>query len=391
MHTLAFTALDTLSQIEKYRQVRAHTEALCQQLETEDYGLQPEVFVSPAKWHLAHSTWFFETFLLKNYLKDYQAFHPAYAFFFNSYYESLGQRSKRTERGFLSRPTVSEVYAYRRHVDSHMEQLLAEAAPPEEVFLLGLHHEQQHQELLATDLKYSLGFNPLYPAVLDLQEQSLMPTAQTYISVPEGLYEIGHTGEGFCFDNELGRHQVYLSSYKIAQRLVNNQEYLEFIEDGGYQKALLWHEEGWAWVKQNQAQAPLHWQQDSQGAWHFYTLQGLQKLEAQAPATHLNFYEAAAFAAWAGKRLPTEFEWEAAVAHLHYGQRWEWTQSAYLPYPGYRKQAGALGEYNGKFMVNQMVLRGASVATPAGHSRPSYRNFFHPQYQWQFSGLRLAE
>lgn len=374
----------------QYRQVRQQTEAICAKLEIEDYGLQPAVFVSPAKWHLAHTSWFFETFILKPELEGYQPFNPHYNFFYNSYYEAVGVRTLRAERGHLSRPTVAEVYAYRQYVDEHIERLLAQKGEAiQDLLTLGLNHEQQHQELLVTDLKYSLGLNPIFPAVLDVGEQQPETTPDAWIKIPAGFYHIGYEGTGFCFDNELARHQVWLPDYEISASLVTNKAYLAFVEAGGYREVQHWHQEGWAWVKATGAEAPLYWGQH-EGQWYIYTLNGLDVLAPTAPVAHLNFYEASAYAAWAGCRLPTEFEWEAASPQLSTGLRWEWTNSAYLPYPGYQKAEGALGEYNGKFMINQMSLRGASVATPSGHSRPSYRNFFHPDAQWQFTGIRLA-
>jgi len=377
--------------LEQYLAVRSHTTYICRGLEVEDYGLQPAAFVSPAKWHLAHTSWFFETFILKPHAPGYRLFNEAYNFFFNSYYEAVGERTLRAERGSLSRPTVREIYAYRAYIDDHMAGLLESGAELlTELVALGLNHEQQHQELLVTDLKYALGLNPLYPAVYDAGEQRPETGPDGWLEMPEGFYDIGYAGEGFCFDNELGRHRVWLPAYALANRLVTNADYMAFVADGGYRQVGLWHQEGWAWAQAQGAAAPLYWRQQ-QEQWHTYTLDGLQPLAPEAPVAHLNFYEAAAYATWAGARLPTEFEWEAAAGRLAYGMRWEWTNSAYLPYPGYRKAEGALGEYNGKFMVNQMVLRGASVATPQGHSRPSYRNFFHPEARWQFTGLRLAK
>ena len=377
---------------DQYRAIRAHSEALCAPLGPEDYVVQPIVDVSPPKWHLGHTTWFFETFLLGPHLPGYIVFDPDYNYVFNSYYETIGARVVRTDRGNLSRPTVADVYRYRHHVDDAMRRLLAQApAEIHGVVLLGLHHEQQHQELLLTDIKYILGHNPLFPAYRAGAETPppAAPLAAAPVRLAAGLYQIGFAGEGFCFDNELGRHTVYLHDAEVAGALVTNGEYLEFMAAGGYTDFRPWHAEGWEWVKANHVRAPLYWH-FVDGAWHRYSLGGLAPVDPAEFVAHVSYYEAAAYAAWRGARLPTELEWEAAAPHLQWCARWEWTESAYLPYPGFRKAPGAIGEYNGKFMVSQMVLRGASVATPPGHSRPTYRNFFHPPLRWQFTGIRLA-
>lgn len=376
-----------------YKAVRQHTEAICRPLQTEDYVVQPVVDVSPPKWHLGHSTWFFETFLLKPHRQGYKEYDPSYNFVFNSYYETVGARVIRTDRGNLSRPGVDDIYRYRRYVDEAMTEFLSGdiSAELRGMILLGFNHEQQHQELLYADIKYILGHNPLFPVYSEIGiEQVPVQEEKEWIDIAEGVYEIGFDGEGFCFDNELGRHKVYLQPCKISSRLVSNEEYLQFMADGGYQDFRYWHSEGWEWVKTKGARAPLYWHLIDD-EWHSYTLSGLQPLHLQQPVTHINFYEATAFAAWKGLRLPTEAEWEVASSKLDWGKRWEWTESAYLPYPGFTKAEGAIGEYNGKFMVNQIVLRGASVATPEGHSRPTYRNFFHPYLQWQYTGIRLAQ
>lgn len=376
----------------RYLEVRKRTEALCAPLQTEDYVPQPVVDVSPPKWHLGHTTWFFEEFVLSK-VAGYSRFNTEFAYVFNSYYESLGARVIRTNRGNLSRPTVDEVYAYRRHVDNNMAKWLdSHELTPEEMHVLqvGLNHEQQHQELLLTDIKYILGHNPLFPAYGDYKEHEGSIEHVDYKAIPSGTYPIGHTGDGFCFDNELNRHRVYLEGFSIAAQLVSNKEYMDFIQDGGYSDFHFWHAEGWDWILQNQVEAPLYWHKVD-GHWMHYTLQGLQLIDPNLPVSHISWYEAAAFAAWKGERLPTEFEWEVAAPHIQYGERWEWTNSAYLPYPGYKKASGALGEYNGKFMINQMVLRGGSVASAPGHLRPTYRNFFHPNLQWQYSGIRLVK
>ncbi|MCR4031437.1 MULTISPECIES: ergothioneine biosynthesis protein EgtB [Flavobacterium] len=380
----------------QYKKIRRHSEEICRPLETEDYVVQPIADVSPPKWHLGHTTWFFETFILMPHFSGYTEFNPQYNFVFNSYYETVGARVVRTDRGNLSRPSVSEIYAYRSYVDNQMEKFLEKTELSDElcvVIELGLNHEQQHQELLLTDIKYILGHNPLFPVYNNIQEpefKSELELETKFISMPEGIYEIGFKGKGFSFDNESGYHKKYLEAFDIASSLVTNAEYLQFMEAGGYNDFKYWHSEGWDWVKEHQAQSPLYWH-FIDGEWKYYTLLGLRDIEPYEAVCHVNFYEASAFAAWKGMRLPLEEEWEAANSFFSWGERWEWTGSAYLPYPRYSKAAGAIGEYNGKFMVNQMVLRGESIATPEGHSRSTYRNFFHPKHQWQFSGIRLVK
>jgi ergothioneine biosynthesis protein EgtB len=380
-----------------YLSVRNYTEEICAPLEIEDYIPQPSVDVSPPKWNIAHTTWFFEEMILKQFAAGYQEFDPNFGFLFNSYYNSLGNRTARNNRGDLSRPTVKEVYQYRKYVDEKMCEFLRQNLSEEvrELIVLGLHHEQQHQELLITDLKFTLSCNPLFPVykaenIICEKGETQTASKDKYISVKAGIYEIGFQGTGFHFDNELGRHKVYLHDFEISSQLITNAEFLEFIEDGGYENFRFWHAEGWDWVDQNEIKNPLHWHYKS-GEWFHFTLGGLRKLNPETPVCHVSFYEAAAFAEWKGARLPTEFEWEAASDKFGWGLRWEWTASAYLPYPNFTKPAGAVGEYNGKFMVNQMVLRGASVATSPGHSRKTYRNFFHPPLRWQFTGIRLAK
>ena len=376
-----------------FQKIRLQTELICKPLEIEDYVVQPIDFVSPPKWHLGHTTWFFETMILLPYFENYKAFDENYNFIFNSYYETIGARVIRTDRGNLSRPSVKNVYKFRKYVDEAIADFFQKTIPSEvyDLFELGLQHEQQHQELLVTDIKYILGNNPLFPAYLK-EEISIKTTKKSreWISINEGVYEIGFEGKDFCFDNELNRHKVYLNAYQIASELVTNQEYLEFINDGGYENFRFWHAEGWDWVKNNQSKAPMYWH-FIDNEWHNYTLNGLKRIDWNEPVTHINFYEAFAFANWSKKRLPTEAEWEVANTHFNWGKRWEWTQSAYLPYPGFKVAEDATGEYNGKFMVNQMALRGASVATSENHSRPTYRNFFQTNLQWQFTGIRLAQ
>ena len=383
----------TDSLVSFYSETRKHTEHICQPLEVEDYVVQPVVDVSPPKWHLGHTTWFFEEFILKKFKEDYTIYDEDFAFVFNSYYESMGKRVVRAHRGNLSRPSVKSVYAYRAYVDQAMEALLEGQVTEElrELMEIGIHHEKQHQELLYTDIKYILGNNPLLPQYDDsFQEDPVQDVPQHWLDIPQGIYEIGHPTNDFCYDNELGRHKVFLHDFAISNKLVTNTEYIDFITDGGYQSFQYWHAEAWDWIQKERITAPMYWH-NIDGEWHRYTLKGLQKVNLNAPLTHISYYEAFAFAQWKGLRLPTEFEWEAAQAHFEWGSRWEWTESAYLPYPGYAKADGALGEYNGKFMVNQKVLRGGSVATPSKHTRPTYRNFFHPQLRWQFTGLRLAK
>ena len=379
--------------LKRYLKIRNHSADICAPLETEDYVVQPVVDVSPPKWHLGHTTWFFETFILLPNFPGYQVFDPQYNFVFNSYYETIGARVIRTDRGNLSRPSVADVYRYRAYVDQQMQEYLLNhliTEPLAALLELGLNHEQQHQELLHTDIKYILGHNPLFPVFKanNIINNYNSRTPET-VKIAEGIYEIGYAGDGFCFDNELGRHRVYLQEYEIASQLVSNGEYLEFIENGGYTDFRHWHAEGWDWAKES-AKTPLYWHL-ADGKWMQYTFAGLQGLDLNSPVCHVNFYEASAYASWKGMRLPTEAEWEVASERFDWGQRWEWTESAYLPYPGFKKEAGAVGEYNGKFMVNQMVLRGASEATPEGHSRNTYRNFFHAKHQWQLTGIRLCK
>ncbi|GAB3638122.1 ergothioneine biosynthesis protein EgtB [Hymenobacter arcticus] len=423
-----------------YQAVRAQSVALVQPLLPEDTVVQPNLDVSPPKWHLAHTTWFWETMLLKPFLPGYEVFHPDFAFLFNSYYNSLGSRVNRADRGTLSRPPLADVYRYRTYVDEHMATLLSQLgeipATVTELVELGLHHEQQHQELLATDIKYILSTNPLAPAYLSSEQLAgsstqapatdfASPSAATrpaaWLPVPGGIYSVGHQAEGFSFDNELPVHEVLVAPFELQNRLVTNAEFLQFMEAGGYRQFQFWLGEGWDLVNREEWSAPLYWSQNAAGQWLRYGPTGLEPLNPAAPVSHISFYEADAYAQWAGARLLTEAEWEIAARHFgatpqggnwletNYfdpqpvaadadpttchqlmGDCWEWTYSAYHPYPGYQRAAGALGEYNGKFMLNQLVLRGGSCATPESHIRLTYRNFFHADKRWQFTGLRLA-
>lgn len=385
----------------RFGEVRTRTVALCAPLAVEDHVVQPVVDVSPPKWHLAHTTWFFEALLLTPASPTYRPFHPGYAFLFNSYYESEGERVPRARRGHLSRPTVNEVLAYRDRVDAAVLAWLDTAPEPPwlDRLELGLQHEQQHQELLLTDIKFILGHNPLRPAYAEADTGAVVlgaehidqPAASGWHTHPGGLVAIGHAGAGFAFDNEGARHEVLLQPHAVADRLVSNAEYLAFMEAGGYDHPRHWHADGWDWCKTSGERAPMYWFRGDDGQWWHQTLRGPRPLPPRAPVSHINWYEASAYADWAGARLPTETEWEAAAGRgMHWGARWEWTSSAYTPYPGFRRGDGAVGEYNGKFMVGQQVLRGASFATPPGHARPTYRNFFQPALRWQYTGIRLA-
>ena len=380
---------------EQFISTREHSEWICQFLEVEDFVVQPIDFVSPPKWHLAHTTWFFEEFLLKDNKENYQVFDPDFAYLFNSYYESVGNHWIRSDRGNLSRPSVQRIREYRYYVTAAVKDFLKEEIPEklQTILEIGINHEQQHQELLLTDIKYILGNNPLFPAYnKSFQENIIQDYSSEWIKIEEGIYEIGLdiNSSGFRYDNEMGKHKVYLEEYFISNKLVTNEEYLEFMNSGGYENVLLWHSDAWAWLEKTKINKPLYWYK-IKGEWHQYTLSGLQKLDLKAPLSHISYYEAFAFAQWKGMRLPTEAEWETAQHKFDWGRRWEYTESAYVPYPNYKKPVGAIGEYNGKFMVNQKVLRGASVATSENHSRSTYRNFFHPNMRWQFFGIRLAK
>ena len=404
--------------IDHYNKVRQHSLLLAEPLSDEDCGAQSMPDASPVKWHLAHTTWFFETFILESMEAAFAPFHPAFRVLFNSYYNGVGEKHPRAQRGLLTRPGMAQVRAYRADVDARIARLLAGELARDErerltmLLALGLEHEQQHQELLLTDVKHLLAQSALFPAYLDTApapaQEHAQPTA--WLAFDGGLAQIGHAGDGFCFDNELPRHPQYVAPFELASALVTNGEFLAFIEAGGYRTAHLWLAEGWDWVRSQQLACPLYWQRDDAGHWQEFTLFGLRPLDLRAPATHLSLFEADAYAHWAGARLPTEAEWELAaqgiaveVGQLHpeagapgaglrqmFGNCWQWTSSSYAPYPGYRTAPGALGEYNGKFMLNQYVLRGSSCATPAGHARASYRNFFPAGARWQFSGIRLA-
>ena len=393
---------DALAQ--RFLQMRQRSLMLAAPLSNEDCGAQSMPDASPVKWHLAHTTWFFETFILERFEACFAPCHPAFRVLFNSYYNGIGERHPRALRGLLTRPSLDEVRAYRANVDARMERLLAERgadAALAQLVTLGMQHEQQHQELILTDVLHLLAQSCLLPAYqeLDAGQDAIAPPAAplAWLDFEGALADIGHQGDGFCFDNELPRHRVYVAPYRLASRLVTNGEYLAFIEAGGYQDASLWLAEGWDSVCDAGLAHPLYWRRDAVGQWRQFTLHGEQALDLARPVTHLSLYEAAACAHWMGARLPTEAEWELAalsdspaLAQL-FGQCWQWTSSSYAPYPGYASAPGALGEYNGKFMLNQYVLRGSSGATPPGHARASYRNFFPAGARWQFTGLRLAK
>ncbi|HUW05926.1 MAG TPA: ergothioneine biosynthesis protein EgtB [Williamwhitmania sp.] len=409
----------TTSLVNKFIATRELTLKLVEQLNPEDTVVQPIVDVSPPKWHLAHTTWFFENFILKKYRTNFKPYHPLYDYLFNSYYQSQGTRVARDMRGYHPRPLLKEIIAYRQTVDAQMLELMRSGSISDELLELielGINHEQQHQELLITDLKYIWGLSPLFPVYKELKNQESPRSAPlSWLSINEGIYEIGELGTSFHFDNESPRHNTFLHRFEIASRPVNVGEYLDFMEDGGYKEWRHWLHEGWQWLNSNQIEAPLYWQRGD-STWLMYTLNGLRELNREEILTHISFYEADAFARWKGLRLPTEQEWEVAAGvygsndssnnfldnqlfhpsivtqgnKAFLGEVWEWTNSAYLPYPKFKPWEGSVGEYNGKFMVNQMVLRGGSCATPKNHIRATYRNFFHPHLRWQFTGARLA-
>ena len=416
----------TTDWLRRYQSVRDHSKYLCEPLTAEDCMLQSMPDASPIRWHLAHTTWFFETFLLAR-RPGYQPFHPVYNHLFNSYYNTIGTPFPRQKRGLLSRPTVAEVWEYRDAVDRHMIQWLTESDlndQEQQILQTGLQHEQQHQELMLTDVKHGLAINPMAPIYRNI-DRAASNSAKDFgfqLFAEEQIQGIGHEGGAFCFDNELPRHRTLLSPFRIQTDLVTNGQYLEFIDDGGYQRPDHWLSSGWSFIQSENIQAPLYWSDDG-GQWHSYTLGGNQPIVNNEPVTHLSYFEADAYARWSGHRLPTEFEWECAVAAdqpllhqqrdarrsidtLHhptavahdegvqlrgvYGHGWQWTRSDYAAYPGYQPPAGAIGEYNGKFMSGNYVLRGGSCATPPGHTRMTYRNFFAPTTRWQFTAIRLA-
>jgi ergothioneine biosynthesis protein EgtB len=425
--------------IEQYRKVRDFSAHLCRGLEPEDYVVQSMPDVSPTKWHLAHTSWFFETFVVKVWMPRYRSEVPQYAYLFNSYYNAAGDMHRRDLRGLISRPTVEETYRFRESIDGCVVKLLNDAdetllAEIEPVLTLGLHHEQQHQELLLTDIKHVFSQNPLYPVFAEAaaETENGRVASQHFVEFEEAIVSIGHDGAGFSYDNEGPRHRALVPAFSLSNRLITNGEYLAFMEAGGYTRPEFWLSLGWTTVNEQRWQAPLYWVQRD-GAWWNFTLSGFRLVNEAEPVTHLSYFEADAYANWNGARLPTEFEWEHAASglpiagnfvdterfhpgpapkgegspssngdgspssrngdvalHQMFGDAWEWTRSAYLPYPGYRAVPGALGEYNGKFMCNQMVLRGGSCATSRDHIRPTYRNFFQPEKRWQFTGIRLA-
>ena len=380
----------------RFAEIRAASAALAAPLSDEDCAAQSMPDASPVKWHLAHTSWFFETFILEQFESGFAPFDPAFRVLFNSYYNSVGEKHPRSQRGLLSRPGLAKVLAYRANVDARMARLLNGTVPVDCVTLceLGLQHEQQHQELVLTDVLHLLAQNPLYPAYGPGWAAASVPAPFEWIEFPATLAQIGHAGDGFCFDNELPRHRVFLEPFALGNRLVTNAEYLCFVEAGGYNEPRFWLSEGWEFIRTNGISHPFYWRQTLDG-WKIFGLDGLRGLPEEAPVLHLSFYEASAYALWASARLPTEAEWEfgaqqnAATTQL-FGTAWQWTSSAYTAYPGFQAPAGAVGEYNGKFMVNQYVLRGSSFATPVDHSRLSYRNFFPATARWQFTGLRLA-
>lgn len=405
--------------IQQFLAVRQTTERMVAGLSPEDQNLQSMPNASPLKWHRAHTTWFFETFLLHPHGHSYEPVNPHYAYLFNSYYNGIGKQFPRPQRGLMSRPDSDDVGTYREHVNQAVIELLHQASQEQRqtlanIVVLGLNHEQQHQELMVTDFKHALSFNPLAPAWTHSPEPRGPAAEQAWIDFDGGVVSVGHDGKNFSFDNETPRHEVMLRDFQLARRPVTCGEYAEFIAAGGYHRPEFWLSDGWAFIQREGIEAPLYWRREDHG-WMLHTLGCWRDLDPDEPVCHISFYEAFAFAQWAGARLPTEFEWEAAAARqpvaghfadserYHpasatgsdrlvqlYGDVWEWTASSYAAYPGFRAAAGAVGEYNGKFMANQMVLRGGSCATPPGHVRATYRNFFYPGDRWQFSGLRLA-
>ncbi len=385
--------------LQAYRSVRAETERRAARLTPEDQVVQSMPDASPTKWHRAHTTWFFEQFLLRPHVPGYRVFDEQFAFLFNSYYVAAGPRYSRPMRGVITRPGAAAVLAYRTHVDAAVEQFINDAAADDlravlPILEVGLHHEQQHQELLVTDILHAFSLNPIQPAYDPQWQPPAVSAARDEVDLPSGIHRIGHDGDGFCFDNEMPCHQVLVQPMRIARGLVTNADWVAFIDDGGYTTASLWLSDGWATVAAEGWTAPGYWK-NVDGAWCSLTPGGSRPVDPSQPVCHVSYYEADAFARWAGKHLPSEDEWEVAVRggliDDAFGVVWQWTRSAYSPYPGYRAAPGAIGEYNGKFMINQMVLRGSSLATPPGHARVSYRNFFYPASRWQFTGLRLAD
>lgn len=413
-----------LELLDAYHTTRSLTNTLTASLQPEDQMVQSMPDASPTKWHLAHTSWFFETFILQANLPDYQRFQTEYAYLFNSYYNQVGAQFSRPQRGLISRPTVAEVARYREYVDQAMTKFLQDQDPDASVLALvelGIQHEQQHQELILTDIKHGFSFNPMFPALNHHQPQPQPAISQKWLEFAGGEFRVGHTGECFHYDNERPAHSMLINPFRMTKRLVTNGEYLEFMADSGYDNPVLWLSDGWAWRQRENVQQPLYWV-EKDNEWWQYSLSGLRPVLPEEPVCHISYYEADAFAQWSGKRLPTEFEWELAarlqrsqhewqnngldLRHLHpqactqdtsdqllqlYGDCWQWTRSAYSAYPGYKPAPGAVGEYNGKFMCNQLVLKGSSCATPPGHSRPSYRNFFPAHARWQFSGIRMAD
>ncbi|MEZ5788970.1 MAG: ergothioneine biosynthesis protein EgtB [Xanthobacteraceae bacterium] len=385
--------------VDAFHMVRRHTENLAAPLSAEDQVAQSMPDASPTKWHRAHTTWFFEQFLLVPHAPNYRVFDERFAFLFNSYYVTAGPRHERPKRGLVTRPGVEEVAAYRAHVDQAVEQLLV-GCPDDRlddivrIVEIGLNHEQQHQELLLTDILHALAQNPTAPPYDAAWQAPAAPRRDGMIDLPEGIHTIGHQGSGYCFDNERPAHRTLVGPVRVARALVTNEEWLAFIRDGGYRTPTLWLSDGWAQASAEGWEAPGYWR-EVDGTWQSLTLGGLRAVDPRAPVCHISYYEADAFARWSGRHLPSEAEWEVAAQTGElddaFGIVWQWTRSAYAPYPGFRAAAGALGEYNGKFMVNQMVLRGSSFATPEGHARLTYRNFFYPPARWQFTGLRLAD
>lgn len=406
---------------ERFKSIRSFSEVLVEPLETEDFVVQAAEHASPTKWHLAHVSWFYETFVLGKAFSNYESMHTQYAYIFNSYYLQTGEPHKRSKRGMLSRPTVDEVFEYREYVDNEILKFLDTASDEQlrefgPVIEIGNHHEQQHQELMLTDLKYMLAQNPLKPSYCDLDlSYQREPNPLQWIQFEEGIYEIGSIGEEYTYDNEHPRHRTFLEPFELSDRLITNAEFIEFMNDDGYLRSELWLDDGWAMVNKKEWNAPLYWV-EQEDDWYYYTLGGTKKVNPNEPVTHISYYEADAFARWADARLPTEQEWETAAGDISYegnfveqehyhpkstgeehrglkqmfGDVWEWTMSAYEPYPGYEPLPGALGEYNGKFMCSQYVLRGGSCATSQTHIRKTYRNFFYPDARWQFNGFRLA-